>query len=336
MTLRIVQVGVGGFGRAWRRGIEELSDAHVVAIVDPRRDALEEGARHFDLPASRCLRPEDPWEEIDADLVIDASPHLYHLDNARRAYPNGKSHLVVKPMADTWEAGVEMVELAEKHGVRLVVGQQLRYHPLIERLRTAVDEGAVGAPTQLLIDFVEPMEGYTHRAWRQPHPLLVESAIHQVDFVRYVLNADAESVICDTWTPNYLPQHMALSAVALYRMTDGTRVCYRGIASNDASLRAGWLGRWMLEGDQGIVRVIKDTISINGDDIALTWDDGRPASDLGLPRLNARIVYETARYIREGVEPGVSGRNNLNSLHMSMGAVQSAEQGTRVDLYRRT
>jgi predicted dehydrogenase len=333
--LRILQIGVGGFGRAWREGIRALPDAAVVGLVDIHRDALEEAADYFGLTAERCFLADDPWERVDADLLLDSTPYFAHLANARRAYPTGKHHLVVRPMADSWSAGLEMVELAEMHGIRLVVGQQMRYHPLIEKLRELVRDGEIGTPTQLLLDFVGPIEGFTHRAWRQPHPLLIESAFQHVDCIRYVLGADATTVVCEAWTPNYLPQEMTLCAVATYRMENNARVCYRGISSNDVSLQTSWLGRWMLEGDRGVLRVVKDTLTLNGDEMPTTSASDRPASDLDFAAMNARVLRDTALYLRTGVEPGVSGRNCLNSLSMVTGAVESSESGARVALYRR-
>lgn len=237
-------------------------------------------------------------------------------------------------MTDSWSAGVAMVELAAKHQVRLVVGQQMRYHPIIEKLRELVREEEIGVPTQLLLDFVGPIEGFTHRAWRQPHPLLIESAFQHVDCIRYVLGADATTVVCEAWTPNYLPQEMTLCAVATYRMENDARVCYRGISSNDVSLQTSWLGRWMLEGEQGVLRVVKNTLTLNGDDVPTGGAGSAPASDIDYAEMNSRVLRDAVGYIRAGVEPGVSGRNCLNSLSMVTGAVESSNTGSRVALYR--
>jgi len=331
--LRVLQIGVGGFGRAWREALHALPEVRVVGLVDVRRDALEEAAHHFGLEARHCFLAEEPWEEVEADLLLDSTPHVVHLDNARRAYPTGKHHLVVRPMSDSWAAGVEMVSLAERYGVRLVVGQQMRYHPIIERLRQFVAEGEIGVPSQLLLDFVGPIEGFTHRAWRQPHPLLIESAFPHVDSIRYVLGVDATSVVCEAWTPHYLPQEMTLCAVAVYQMENDVRVCYRGLSSYEPSLQTSWLGRWMLEGDRGVLRVVKDQVTLNGEEVPLSH--ASPLSDMDFAALNGRVLRETVEYVQTGQEPGLSGRNSLNSLSMVTGAVESSRLGVRVALYRR-
>lgn len=330
--IRILQIGVGGFGRAWREGLRALREARVVGLVDVRREALEEAADHFGLSEEVCFLADEPWENLEADLLLDSTPHFVHLANARRAYPTGKHHLVVRPLADAWPAGLEMVQLAQQHGICLVVAQQMRYHPLLRKLRALVHEGEIGTPSQLLLDVVGPVEGFTHRAWRQPHPLLIENAFSHLDCVRYVLDANALTVVCEAWTPHFLPQEMTLCAVATYRMENEVRVCYRGLFSHEASLQTSELGRWMLEGDRGVLRLVKDTLTLNGEPVPLDGDTS--LADLDFAALNALVLRDTLAYIQTGKEPPISGRNCLNTLSMVTGAVLSSESGTRIALYR--
>jgi predicted dehydrogenase len=139
--IRAIQVGAGGFGHAWRRPIEE-NGCQVVALVDPKQEALTEAAEHFGLDEKACFAPDAAWDQVEADLIIDATPHAHHRRNAERALANGKDVLVVKPMALDEADCHAMVRIAEDQGRKLAVAQQLRFHPVIMKVRELVQNGS--------------------------------------------------------------------------------------------------------------------------------------------------------------------------------------------------
>jgi predicted dehydrogenase len=61
-----------------------------------------------------------------------------------RALAAGKDVFVEKPLALTYEQGIEMREEAQRRGRILMVGHLLEYHPAVLRLRELVAEGALG------------------------------------------------------------------------------------------------------------------------------------------------------------------------------------------------
>ena len=130
--MRIIQVGVGGFGKSWRQSFTASSEIEVVALVDINRENLEEGAAFFDLPEEKCFADDElPWEEVEADAVVHSTPQNFRYRHTIRALRAGKHVAVVKPLSDGWETGVAMVEEARRCQCKLVVAQQMRWHPLI-------------------------------------------------------------------------------------------------------------------------------------------------------------------------------------------------------------
>ena len=88
-----------------------------------------------------------------------------------------------------------------------------------------------------------------------------------------------------------------LCATGIYKVTNGVSVYYRGISSRDASIYAGWLGRRMLEGDEGIIRVIGNAVILNGAPVEWSWEGHGAVAEAGLARtgLNVGVLRDMAR-----------------------------------------
>ena len=345
-SVKVIQVGCGGFGRYWRRAIQE-NGCQVVAVVDAKAEALEESAAHWGLAAEACLGPDGPWESLEADLVVDATPHPHHLANARRAFGGGKDLVVVKPMALTEQDCHEMVRLAEQAGRKLAVGQQLRFHPVIMKLRELVQGGAVGDLGFAHLDWFrtppDPKEPplFCARGWSQPYPMVVEGAIHLFDYLRWVTGCDPVSVwgqsfnlpwsIPEGYDLESAPQTCAYAEFEMARPgADPLHVCFRSIVSRVR--QDSWLSDWHIEGDRGSLLVRADQVYLDGEQVEVGWDDGGNISDLRLDRLNALVLRELLRWREGGPEPGFSGRNNLPSLGMVFGLIRSWQTGERISL----
>src|SRR6185436_437567 len=72
------------------------------------------------------------------------TPAVTHFEMAKAALEAGKDVLVEKPLAIEVRHGEQLVELAAAKGRVLMVGHILRYHPAILKLRSLIQEGALG------------------------------------------------------------------------------------------------------------------------------------------------------------------------------------------------
>lgn len=342
---RVIQVGAGGFGHSWRRAIEE-NGCEVVALVDLKPDALSEAAEHFGLAEKACFAPDAAWDEVEADMIIDVTPHAHHRRNAERAFAKDRDVLVVKPMALDEADCYAMVEMAEERGRKLAVGQQLRLHPVIMKVRELVQSGAVGQLGIVHLDWfrqIPPPDDpplFCSRGWSQPYPMLVEGAIHLFDYLRWITGYDPVSVWGQSFNlPWSVPASYGLKsaphtcAYAQFEMLQPgcyapLHVCFRSIATR---LRQdSWLSHMQIEGDRGAIRIDSDRVYLNDEEVPVTWDNGRPIGNLQLDRLNSTIVRQFLDWRAGGPEPGFSGRNNLPSTGMVFGVMRSWQTGKRV------
>ncbi|MBC8228149.1 Gfo/Idh/MocA family oxidoreductase [bacterium] len=330
MSIRVISIGVGGFGESWRHTLKTTPEVEVVALVDIDKVALSDAAAFFNIPKECCIDdPKKPWEEIEADVLLDATPQCNRLNHALRAFRGGKHLIVVKPMSDKWDSALTMVKEAEKSGLKIVVAQQMRFHPVILKLRELVQSNTLGEIGYVNLDAHFSLTGMGG-SYPQLYPLLVQGSIHHFDFLRWVLGEDAVSVWCDTWNPPWITGEGMRCAYVTFKMESGCRTNYRAIAT--ATGQRSWLCDWRIEGTKGIATVSDDRVYLNNSKVDLAWDDGSDLSNLKLPELNKIVFQQFIEYTSKDKEPGVSGRNNLKSMEMVFGAIESSETGRRYDM----
>lgn len=330
--MRMLLVGVGGFGSSWRLGLSATSEVEVVGLVDIDAGKLTEAAKHFGLPESRCfLGDELPWERVEADAIIHSAPQNVRRAHAVRALRAGKHVLAVKPMSDAWATGLEMVREAARCERKLVIAHQMRWHPLILKLREVVASGALGRIGYVHMDFFYGREGYGG-SYAMPYPLLVQGAIHHFDFLRWVLDADPRWVWAANFNPPWVSGPGMRSSYAAFEMEDGVHVCYRAVPTREGA--TSWLTEWRIEGTEGLLEARQDRLYLNGEEVLSTWEDGEAFNNRRLPELQGVVLGEFVAYVHGGPEPGISGRENLRSLEMTHGAIRASETGVRQTLGR--
>ena len=121
--MRILQVGLGNFGRrhfeAWHR--LGMSDSLWVAAAD--RDKWEH-ARRYNFPADRLVTGVDELLER-VDVVDVVTPTESHFELCKRALLAGRDVFVEKPMTMTAAESRELAVLVDASEASLSDGRQL-------------------------------------------------------------------------------------------------------------------------------------------------------------------------------------------------------------------
>lgn len=136
---RVAVIGAGCWGKDLVRTLAELGSLRAVCDADPARlAAMPNGTvKHYG-------RTEDCLADADVSAVVIATPAVSHFELARSALKAGKDVFVEKPLALTLRDGQELVRTAAGSGRILMVGNVLRYHPAICRLKDMIDAGELG------------------------------------------------------------------------------------------------------------------------------------------------------------------------------------------------
>ena len=175
-----------------------VRDARVelVAAADTRAQARELFNKEFG------ARTYQEVEQLCADAAVEvvyvATPHQLHAQHARIAASHGKHVLVEKPMALTLDDAQEMMDVAHRAGVILMVGHSHSFDAPIGRARDLIASGAFGAVRMITaLNFTD----FLYRP-RRPEELVTEAgggvvfsqAAHHVDIVRLLGGGRLRSV----------------------------------------------------------------------------------------------------------------------------------------------
>ncbi len=194
MTVRIGLIGAGGMGRAHVERIEkELAGGTIVAVADINID----GAKAVAEPLGAKAYGSGPEliADPDVDAVLIATFGKVHAPDVIAAVEAGKYVLCEKPLATTGEDCVKIMEAEQKAGKQLVtVGFMRRFDKGYNEMRDLLNSGELGYATLVHNRHRNPSvpENYTTRN------MIDDTAIHEIDTCRYLLEEEITSVRVDT------------------------------------------------------------------------------------------------------------------------------------------
>jgi predicted dehydrogenase len=81
---------------------------------------------------------------VGLDAVVIATAVKSHYPMAKASLLAGKHTFIEKPMASTSEQCEELIEIAHKKGLALMVGHTFLYSPAVRKIREIVDSGEIG------------------------------------------------------------------------------------------------------------------------------------------------------------------------------------------------
>jgi predicted dehydrogenase len=336
--LRLVQVGMGGWGRDWMGVTGASPDVEPVAFVDPSPDARAATAARgapvealfADLPAAlAATRP-------DAALVTTAVAG--HVPVAVAALGAGLPVLLEKPFAGSLADAVDAVRAADRADRTLMISQNYRYYPAPRAATALLAAGRVGDVVSVEVDFRRhrlrrPADAVArHQA--MDHPLLVDMSIHHFDLLRLVLGREARWIEVDPITPPGSAYRDPPAAVGLIGFDGGIAVSYRG-SWVSSGRRTPWGGEWRIEGTGGSLEFATrgDVGFVDRLRVRTPAGAARPVPLVRVPHEDrAGALAAFVRAICDGEEPETSGRHNLATLALTLAAVRSATERRRIDL----
>ena len=142
---------------------------------------------------------EEALSSPEVDAVDFALPHDMHRDVAVRAAEVGKHIMIEKPLARNLEEADEIIEAAEKAGIKLMVAEWQRFAPSIVKAREFMEEGLLG---EVFLIQVNQLGLFKVGGWRLSRERmgggsLIDSGIHAVDAL-LSLGGDPELVFSQT------------------------------------------------------------------------------------------------------------------------------------------
>lgn len=141
--MKILILGLGSIGRRHTRCFRELGVAQVLGFdPDPERRAQfsrESGGEAF--------ATESEGLATNPDLVVVASPNIYHLPQAQMVVAAGKPMLIEKPLGTDLQSAAALASAVEAQGLYAHVGSNWKFHPAFQTMKSWLDQGQIGTPT---------------------------------------------------------------------------------------------------------------------------------------------------------------------------------------------
>lgn len=337
MSIRIVQVGLGGWGQNWAgEVVSRNKDVEAIAWVDMHAPTLQHAQERLNLPSERCFSTlKDALEAVDVDAVLVTASLPGHVPSALEALNAGKHVLMEKPFAPTLAEAYQLVELAAQQNRILMISQNYRYYPAVRAVVDILRENSLGPIGAVNIDFrrydnTAPQVGYGHyHIWE---PLLVDMSIHHFDLMRMVIGQEPSEIVCKTWNPSWSKYDEPAVGAATITFDGGAVVSYRGSWVSPAP-QTNWAGEWRIECEKGeIVWTSRGELP----DQVMVRPMGKRVRTVKLPEYpltdRSGSLNAFVNAVCTGEMPETSGCNNLKTLALMLASVEAAKTGLPVSI----
>jgi predicted dehydrogenase len=344
----IGHTGRGNYGHDVDLVFRDRDNVETVALADPDAAGREKAAARAQ-PQRQYADYREMLEKEKPQLVAVCPRWTdQHHAMAMAALGAGAHLYMEKPITTTLAEADEILALAEKKKLKIVVAHQMRMGPSVMFLKKQVDGGLLG-------DLLEM------RAWGKQDPNrtggedMLVLGTHMFDLMRMfggdvvgcsarVTQNGKEITKADARQPSEQIGPVAGDEISAQFHFTGSLV---GSFTSRARM-AGQTGHWGLEliGSKGSARILADIWPRVFYSTPQKWSDGGrteqwkpmesdPAHQFaagvrGFPHANARLVDDWLEAIAKDREPTCSGRNAAKALEMVMAVYQAALAQKRV------
>ena len=335
--MRVVLAGCGRITRIWLTALQEMPEIELVGMVDLDEATARERADQFgleDVPIGTDLGAM--LDRVRPEIVFDCTVPTAHRNVTLEALGRGIHVLGEKPLSDTMGTAHEMVRAARESGRLYAVMQNRRFDANILRLREFLDSGAIGEVTTVDSAFYIAAHFQGFRL-QMEHVLLLDMAIHTFDAARLITRADPLAVYCHEWNPPNAWMAHGGSAIAIFEMSDKIVYSYHGSWCGEG-LETPWEAAWRIIGTKGTVtwdgaaglRAQVFSGQTEGVRSILTDVEIPPLSAPPIGHGHAGCIRDFVRCVREGGTPQTIASDNIKSLAMVFGAIESAKRREQV------
>jgi len=330
---------MGTWGLDWAtKVLPEVPEMKLVACVDARQEALKAACDIGVVTTQQCYPSvADAIKDQKIDAVLVTTDGSQHGDVVRAALRAKKHVLVEKPFVGSVAEARELVDEAAALNRTLMVSQNYRFFPAVRAVQHLVEGQELGKLLHVDIEFHRFSPTGRHLHWT--HPLLLDMGIHHFDLMRAIIGREPRTVDCRAWKPSWAGYDDPPAATAIIDFWDDVTVSYRGSQLSQGRPTA-WAGEWLMEFEQGTVtwtsRGDRSGLRSAEGDAVSVYRHGTAPARIPLPHLElmdrAGTLDAFTRALATGMTPESAAAENLGSLALALGAIQSAERREPVQL----
>ncbi|MGH1566468.1 MAG: Gfo/Idh/MocA family protein [Nitrosopumilus sp.] len=175
--MKIVQIGIGGWGKNHIRILSQLGVLSAICDIDSQK--CKEYGKKYAVNHYESLEKLLDFEEFDGAIIT--TPTSTHTYIATKLL-NAKKHVFVeKPITYKSEDGEKLAKLAEKKKVILTCGYVERFNPAVDVVKKIVNKGKFG--NLVMLEF--------HRENRIPLHIkdvgvIYDTSVHDIDTANWL------------------------------------------------------------------------------------------------------------------------------------------------------
>jgi predicted dehydrogenase len=218
--LNFAIIGCGHISRLHAQRVQADGRARISALFDVNRSAAA--------ALSQAIGGSPPaYHDLDTllaagglDAAIVCTPTAAHFDQVRACRARGLHVLCEKPLADTRERIVTLIDESRLGGPRLSVAYQRRYWSTYRTLRREVLSGRWGRVRAISSHSVENWQATIAGTWRDDPQVnfggfIADAGSHKLDAIFYVTGLRPVQVFANTATYGSRVEIVATSAALL-------------------------------------------------------------------------------------------------------------------------
>ena len=177
------KIGVVGAGHLGKHHIKHLSNhkgVDFVGVFDTNEDSLKNICDEF------SVKPLQSLEELISlcEAVNIVTPTNTHFDIARKFLNQKKDVFIEKPLTNTVEEALSLINLAKTNECIVQVGHIERFNPTINKLKKLVDN-----PHYIEIERLAPFQARGTEV-----PVVLDLMVHDIDLIFELVNSPVESI----------------------------------------------------------------------------------------------------------------------------------------------
>lgn len=192
--LRLGILGLGE-GRSTISAALQCEQYELKTICDAKLELCKQREKEFDFH-SYTTSYQDMLNDKEIDVIAIYTPDHLHAAHVKMALLHDKHVVCTKPFIDDLSKAKELLELQEKSGKKVFIGQSSRFFEPAKRQRKDYETGLIGELITIESHYHADHRWFLEKGWslQQSFKWLYGGLSHPADFIRWYL-PDIEEVM---------------------------------------------------------------------------------------------------------------------------------------------
>jgi len=188
--IKVGLIGCGGMGNVHAECYNAMGEnVKLAAVADLVSEKREQAAKKYGCDTYES--GEELIQNADVDMVDICLPTYLHTPHALMAMNKGLHVFVEKPVCLNEEEATLLLETEKQTGVKVQVGQVIRFWDEYKWLKAAVNTKQYGELISGVFTRLSPNPKWSWENWynnpEKSGSMALDLHVHDVDFIRYIL-----------------------------------------------------------------------------------------------------------------------------------------------------